>query len=79
MRARLFDAHNRFLQEYDVSEASSTLKLPRSILGQDPEGQKETTFTLLDTDDTGALIYREVEESPVAVQKPTELNIPPGT
>jgi hypothetical protein len=79
MRAKLFDAHNRFLQEYDVAEASHTLKLPRSILGPDSEVQKETTFTLLDTDDTGALIYREVEESPVAAQKLTELNIPPGT
>ncbi len=58
MRAKLFDAHNKFLRDHDVPEASPTLQLAGK------------TFRLADTDDTGVLVYREVdEETTDAIEK----------
>jgi hypothetical protein len=50
MKAKLFDAHNKFLQDHEVPEASPTLDL------------KGKTFRLVDTDGSGALVYRESDD-----------------
>ncbi len=74
MRAKLFDAHNKFLQDYDTAEASPTLQLTRKIPPLQPGPYQEsadlTTFRLMDTDESGALIYREVEDNPATGDKP---------
>jgi hypothetical protein len=58
MRAKLFDAHNKFLQDHELPEAVPTVQ----IAGK--------TFRLADTDDSGALVYREVDyKTTAAVEK----------
>jgi hypothetical protein len=58
MRAKLFDAHNKFIQDSDTPEASPTLQFT------------EKTFRLVDTEESGALVYREVdEETTGAIEK----------
>jgi hypothetical protein len=73
MKAKLFDLHNKFLQDYDTPAASPTLNLPGPIpplqLGSYQSQTKTTTFRLMDTDETGALVYREVEDSSMAGEK----------
>jgi hypothetical protein len=53
MRAKLFYAHNQF-GEHDTPEA------PQSIGRAPPE--RVDIFMLVDTDETGALICRRIEE-----------------
>jgi hypothetical protein len=73
MRAKLFDAHNKFLHDCDTPDPSPTLqltiKIPPLQPGPDQAPTKLTKFRLMDTDETGALIYREVEDSPAASKK----------
>jgi hypothetical protein len=58
MTAKLFDAHNKFLHDQEVPEASPSLQLAGK------------TFRLVDTDQSGALVYREVdEETTGAIEK----------
>jgi hypothetical protein len=58
MIAKLFDAHNKLIQELDLPEVSPTLQLARK------------TFRLIDTDERGAPVYREVdEETTNAIEK----------
>lgn len=66
MRAKLFDAHNQFLDDHDTPDASPTIKLTRRSRPSNPLDARPPvevdTFRLVDTDETGALIYRRIEE-----------------
>jgi hypothetical protein len=70
MKAKLFDAHNNFLQDTDVHEPAQLLRLPKRIRRQQPGDplpvSGTTTFRLVDTDDSGALVYREVDDTTTA-------------
>lgn len=66
MKAKLFDRYNQLLQETDVPEAlptlALTLKLAPLDFGAEIPADHHATFRLIDTDETGVLIYRRIDE-----------------